>query len=223
MRRKRMKTYLGAAVGAGLVLGCQSAPWRHSPSHDPLLLSKKAVDGQTESAGPVVMAEAEPMAPAGPADALASTQPLAPTPVPADLRPLPAGPGAVALIGTAKAPAPVAPAVRADAASGVPAMVASRQDVVGNFGHAADYAWLQGVLARHYQGHLELRYSDPRTEDRWGGKVCLETDPRLAQFADGDVILVEGQMVPDDKASGPGGWHYRHYRVSQVLLIHRGG
>ncbi|HEV3258484.1 MAG TPA: hypothetical protein VG013_16525 [Gemmataceae bacterium] len=226
MRRKLTQTYLTAALGAGLVLGCQSAPWRHSPSHDPLLLSKKSVDGQADTTGPVLLAQAEPAAPPVPAEALVSTPPPAPGEQKVELQTptdqVPAAPAAVALIGTATAPPPVTPAVRPVDPAGVPAMVVSRQQVVGNYGHAPNYAWLQGVLTRHYQGHLELRYSDPRTEDHWGGKVCLEADPRLAQFADGDVILVEGALVPESGPSFLGGWHYRHYRVTQVLLIHRG-
>jgi len=249
MRRKLMRAYVMAAISAGLVAGCQSAPWRHSPSHDPVLLSKKSVERKAEATGPDLLAASEPTPPPARPDALALTKPavsaelsggsappsqapyaaavpaaaarlepkaVLPTP------PAPDPPPAVSLIGTAKAPPPVWPAVRPIEPAAVPATVASRQPVVGDYGRAPNYAWLQGVLARHYQGHLELRYADPRTEDHWGGKVCLEPDPRLAQFADGDVILVEGEMLPEGKPSFLGGWHYRHYRVSQVLLIHRG-
>jgi hypothetical protein len=42
-----------------------------------------------------------------------------------------------------------------------------------------------------------LRFCDLGTEDRWGGKVCLEADSRLNSFHDGQRIHVEGEMLPE--------------------------
>lgn len=90
----------------------------------------------------------------------------------------------------------------------------------GTFGHDANYTTLQGTVDRHYHGHTYLRYSDPKTEDVWGGKVCLEDDPRLAPFKEGDVIRVEGGIIPEADENRHRGWnHYPRFRIKNVELI----
>ncbi len=92
----------------------------------------------------------------------------------------------------------------------------------GVFGHEASYGWLQGTVDKHYRGRLYLRYCDPTTDDRWGGKVCLEDDPRLADCRDGDVIFVEGELSGDANAVPRDGWRqYPHYRVKSMRLVQR--
>jgi hypothetical protein len=63
-------------------------------------------------------------------------------------------------------------------------------------GYAPDRSWLQGVLEKHYHGHFYLRYGAPELDERWSGKVRLESDPRLAEFCDGDGVRVAGALIP---------------------------
>jgi hypothetical protein len=63
------------------------------------------------------------------------------------------------------------------------------------YGHSTDYGCLQGVLEKDLQGRTALRYCDPTAEDRWGGIVWLDPDPRLAKFQDGDWVRVEGVLL----------------------------
>jgi hypothetical protein len=90
-----------------------------------------------------------------------------------------------------------------------------------SYAHAPDHSWLLGVLDKHYNGHIELRYCAPSEDDTWGGKVCLESDARLAQFKDGDVLRVEGELVPVDPNQHDTWSHYPHYRIHDVKLIQR--
>jgi hypothetical protein len=103
----------------------------------------------------------------------------------------------------------------------VPASPPIRRQVPETYGHAADYTWLQGVLDKHYQGQFGLRYCEPSVEDRWGGKVTLADDPRLAQFHDGDQILVEGELVGDQTARDAR-HRYPTYRIREIWLVQCG-
>ena len=180
-----------ALLTAGLAAGCHSTTGSEKTPYpkDPLLISKKPMEGSYPSINgpaPPQLASAEPAQPQVPATALvsATAPPAGITSVPrpyngyvADRTAVPAQPMA-----TIKAPVQAIPAVR------------STETYGGTFGHAPDHHWLQGVLDKHYQGHLSLRFCDPSVEDSWGGKVRLEDDPRLAQFQDGDVVRVEAQL-----------------------------
>jgi hypothetical protein len=220
------RTWLALALGSSLALGCRSAMWQHSYRDDPLVLNRKVGPVPAEDAQPTLVARVEPEAPAAPPMALAGT------PVPehetakepletADQPATPHGPP-VSLIGTARAPAPVTPAVRS-ADSPVPAVPAAGQWAAGPYGHAPDYSWLQGVIDKHYRGHLELRFCDPSVEDRWGGKVCLEDDPRLHELKDGDVVLVLGEMVGGSPSPSAGAWnYYPHYHVRELMFVRHG-
>src|SRR5262245_12915905 len=75
----------------------------------------------------------------------------------------------------------------ADSPQQPPAIAASRE-ATGKYGHLSDYHWIQGVLEKHYRGYFCVRYADASEEDRYGGKVRLADDPRLAQYRDGDVL-----------------------------------
>src|SRR5260370_27412995 len=72
MRRKILRSGLLATVSGSVALGCGMFGQRKNFPDDPLLLSKKPVLGRAQDARPVVLASAEPMAPPGPAVALAS-------------------------------------------------------------------------------------------------------------------------------------------------------
>jgi hypothetical protein len=76
--------------------------------------------------------------------------------------------------------------------------------VPGEFGHDPDYHWIQGTLERHYHGDTCIRYADPAVEDQYGGKVRVEEDRLLAQFHEGDVLGLEGEIVPPSERDRPG-------------------
>src|SRR5262245_12550668 len=74
-------------------------------------------------------------------------------------------------------PEPAGPMIRAaaDAPSwqAPTAEKSAHRTVVGDYGHDADYRWIQGVLERSHRGYCCVRYCDPSTEDALGGKVRL--------------------------------------------------
>src|SRR5262249_11412373 len=112
---------------------------------------------------------------------------------------------------------PVTPAVRSSASPRVEATPAVSRKVVGAYGHAPDYLWLQGVLDRHYNGHWNLRYCDPTVDDAWGGKVCLEDDPRLAQVTEGEPVGGVGEVVRGREQVARGTWnHFPRYRIRDI-------
>ncbi|HEY1375143.1 MAG TPA: hypothetical protein VGF55_00025 [Gemmataceae bacterium] len=155
--------------------------------------------------------------PAPAADSFTAALPPTPTPPPAPTPPVaapaPLPPAPVPTVAAVPTAAPIAP-------SPVVTQVAARM-VEGTYGHAADYTWLQGVLDRHYRGHLELRYRPLSEEDANGGKVRLEDDPRLAEFRPGDVIAVEGELLADPDGSNPSWSQYKRYHVRAVRLVER--
>lgn len=214
MRPRFVRLGCAAALTAGLTAGCHSSSGTGKSPYpkDPLLLSKKPIEGGIPLAADASLpplASAEPARPPVPATALVSAT--------HGVRPLDgfaANRTGVAAqpMATIKAPIIAVPAVRsrsAEAADGI-------------YGHSPDHRWLQGVLDKHYQGHFDLRYCDAAVEDRWGGKVRLEDDQRLAEFQDGDVIHVEGEIVPVDRQAHLATWErYPRYRIRELQLIRR--
>jgi hypothetical protein len=91
-----------------------------------------------------------------------------------------------------------------------------RRQVPETYGHAADYSWLQGVLAKPAQGPATLRFHENVTEDKWRGQVSLGEDPCLKPFCDGDQVLVEGEL-PADQCDGT----LPCYRIRAIWLVHR--
>jgi hypothetical protein len=121
---------------------------------------------------------------------------------------------------SARPPLEATPAVRSGGSHQIAADYVSRKQTSETYGHAPDHAWLQGVVSRHYHGHLDLRYCDHTTEDEWGGKVVLVDDPRLAQFKDGDVVRVEGELVHESGHVKREYWnHFPHYKIRDIQLI----
>jgi hypothetical protein len=215
---RHLRTSLSAVLGIGLALGCKSAKQEPCYPHDPLLLSKKPVDGAVPMDGPVLEAQAEPARPHRPFAALfarrssADSGPVVGTPAssrqPAPITPIP---------GTGRGPVSALPASRLAQPADAPA--SPIQPVSGTYGHAADYSWLQGTLDRHYTGHYNLRYCDSTKEDPFGGKVRLEDDPRLANFREGDVVIVQGGLVQEDSKQG---WkHFPRYHVIDIRLVQK--
>jgi hypothetical protein len=218
-------------VAGTLLVGCERGAVRQSYPPDPLFTSKKPVEARAESARPL-LAHNEPGVPGLPPTAVASaprehvvgkprtpperTAPPEPVPPPPPPDPVPEAPPPPP---PGQETAPAAPAVHTHDAEPV-APPPPAKPVAGTYGHAADYSWLQGTLDRHFHGHLELRYCDPATEDEWGGKVCLDADPRLAEFHEGDVLFVEGEIVRENGAAQRGSWNqYPRYLIRNLELV----
>ena len=89
----------------------------------------------------------------------------------------------------------------------------------GLYGHAPDYSWLQGVVQKS-GNRLELRYSMTRGVDALEGAVYLADDGRNSQLQDGDVVLVEGELLGQSPVPlEEGGPTRRTYRVSSMWRV----
>jgi hypothetical protein len=197
MLRKMRWTWLTALVAGGLGAGCGLTSSRPFPP-DPLLLSKRPVEGKVEATAPRQFAFNPPDPPAVPDPAATARQ----TPAPVEPRAVPAVPAS-----RAKDPAASPASQPAQTPSGV-------------YGHAEDYSWLKGVLIRHPNGSVDLRYCDIAAEDRWGGKVCLEPDSRLNAVRDGQVIYVEGSLVPETDETPLTTWNsYPTYHIRVLRTV----
>jgi hypothetical protein len=232
-----------------VLAGCERAAVRSNYPPDPILANKGSVDGKAERSRPL-LAHAEPTMPNAPATALASaptrrsaalramarsTPRLTEPPVAdKDLTPPAVATHEARPSGPELTPEPPVAPDREPTVSAVPAVrthegqgpqveakpASARREVVGDYGHAEDHSWLQGVLDRHYQGHLHLRYCDATEDDDWGGKVCLEPDPRLSEYKEGDVLHIEGELVRENGKVLHGRWnHYPRYRITSVRLV----
>jgi hypothetical protein len=192
------------------LLGCSEKSAIQKQVRDPLLISKKPTEGRTESRPSNAPAYAELSPPPVPETAVA-TAPVSP-----EILGLKRIEHADA--GSSQPPVNAVPAIRSGPAA--PAETVSRRGPTSIHGHAPDYSWLQGVIDKHYQGHLELRYCDPSEEDEWGGKVILEDDSRLAELKAGDVVRIEGEIVREDGKAKRGTWnHFVLYRIKDIQLI----
>jgi hypothetical protein len=217
---------LTAVFASSLTLGCSTAD-RRPYLQDPLLISKKPVEGRAQTARPTLLAQADPTPPMGPAVSLAAApRPIEPTAPPTDLaatnlspyhlgEPQPAI--SAQTVSTYTGAVQATPAVRVRDSQPPPFVTAVERRVHGTYGNGPDYGWLQGVVDRHYRGHWYLRYCDPSVEDKNGGKVCLVDDPRLSQLKDGDVIFVEGEIVQEKEPVDRGPWH--HYPRYQIRTL----
>jgi hypothetical protein len=209
MLRFISRRWLCGSLCATALLGCESAA-RRPYADDPFLMDRKPVLTSAATAGPGPLARTEPPPPTPPITVVASataeeTQGTVATPD----------------VTTVKPSVPAIPVARTKPSPEVPASPPIRRQVPETYGHAADYTWLQGVLDKHYRGQFGLRFCEPSVEDRWGGKVSLADDPRLAQFHDGDLILVEGELVKDKTAQDA--WNrYPAYRIREIWLVQRG-
>jgi hypothetical protein len=210
MRSCTLRTLLTASMGISCLVGCSNKSAIHQQVRDPLLISKRPVEGPPQQPAPAAVAYAEPSPPPVPEIAVVTA--------PVKLEAIgvsrtnsdgaPSKPGLNAI-----------PAVRTGSVA-APAETVSRREPGSIYGHAPDHSWLQGVIDKHYHGHLNLRYCDPSEEDEWGGKVILEDDPRLAQFKDGDVVRVEGEIVREAGQVKRGTWnHFAQYRLKDIRLI----
>ena len=241
----------GAAfvLTAGLVAGCESSrprtPYADNPliqARQPLLQPYQAAGNeqlaQVAQSGPKIVVVPPPGQYHPPATAVASrtepppVTPATPTYTPPAPSVSPPAPPAPPLPLATEAPAPTPPPTLPPTIAPVsapptlpdappPVTQAVVRQVEGKYGHAADYSWLQGELDRHYRGHLELRFRAATEEDRLGGKVRLEDDPRLAEFRPGDVIAVEGELLSDPDGNAPSWSQYRRFHIRAVRLVER--
>ncbi len=226
MSRHTLGQGVAVCLLAGLLGGCQAASQENSYPKDPLLLTKKPVDGKAAAATESVQtASAEPAAPPWPAPALASARRMAERSATRAGGPDPAAPprenAPFQLIPGHSGGVPATTVAQNSATPAPGDTPGTRRAVVGTYGHAADYSWLQGVLDKHYHGHMDLRYCDYTVADKYGGKVLLDSDQRLSQFQEGDVIQVEGEIVTENDSSQKGWKHYPHYRIREVWLVQR--
>lgn len=194
------------ALAPEVLASMPKAPSEISPSS----LAATAMTGLPPSAAPA-LAVPPPARPSVPARTAVSAK----MPVPA----LPAT--------RLKVPEPATPAKRAPDSTGDDTthrspLTTHHTRVPGTYGHDSEYAWLQGVIDKHYRGHIYLRFCDPTVEDPWGGKVRIEDDPRLSQFQDGDVVFVEGNLVTGPEAAPSDSWnHFPRYRIRSATLVQR--
>jgi hypothetical protein len=216
MSRTGLLHLLPVFLGVSLLWGCHSAPKEEEYPKDPLLMSKKPIEGPLVGEETEMTARSEPATPPLPPTAYVSTPPKT-GPIASQEVTMPAIP-----IPSHRGPVNAVPAVRSRERPEAPFGPPGGARAAGTFGHAPDYSWLQGVLDKHYHGHLNLRYCDPTVEDTWGGKVCLESDSRLEQFHEGDVVVVEGVLIPDNNPSTQGNWRpYPRFRIYNIWLIQR--
>jgi hypothetical protein len=194
---------LVAALISGCKLPCADKPY----PHDPLFESKPPLEQKAAAAAsPVVVAAAvsDPKPPSFPQTLVASPAPFS--------KPDAIGPGTESLaarpMATLRQPVTAIPAVRRQFDEEV------HQAAI--YAYAPDYSWLEGTLEKHYEGHYALRYCEPTVPDRWGGKVLLNSDPRLADFHDGDVVRVEGVLLAGLDLAALAANGYPRYRIREV-------
>jgi hypothetical protein len=221
MEPRPPRFWLVSCVLAVAAQGCdslhRSAPYRE----DPLLVGRKLVVAKPEEAKPHQLAFAEPALPSLPAFAYVYPPPglksLAGDAVLADKRPVPTPPQAH----------PREPAVQSPDTAGsdranspVQALPVLRRRVLGTFGHAPDYSWLQGRVRRSPSGSWELTFCESPTEVRCGGRVFLEDEARFEQLQDCQVIQVEGYLRSAVHVPGiPGLEAPATYRVDRISSI----
>ena len=211
MRLRAGISLIAAGICTLCLLGCSEKSAIQKQVRDPLLISKKPVEGRMESTPTSPPAYAELSPPLVPENAVATA---------------PVNPEALGLkrieradAGSSKPAVTAVPAVRTGPAS-APAETVSRRGPATIHGRAADHSWLQGVIDKHYQGHWELRYCDPSEEDEWGGKVILDDDSRLTSVKPGDVVRVEGEIVRENGIAKRGTWnHFVHYKIKDLQVI----
>jgi hypothetical protein len=211
-RLKCFKVVISAVLitGSG---GCALFASRPSYPEDPLLLSKKPVEGKSGKTESVLLAQNEPVLPTLPNEALALTLPVPPAKV------LGQGtsPSSAEAPSRPQTPVVAQPAIHPKLTGSVRALPVGRRKAVGVYGHAEDYSWLQGVFRFRATGGCELCFRETAGEDSVSGKVSLSQDGCLAQLRSGDIVLVEGEFVseraPDNPAKPP------VYHVRQLWLI----
>jgi hypothetical protein len=212
------RSLLGIALVSLTLAGCQWLTKRPPYAQDPLLISKKPLEGRFDGNEPVRIAHAEPLPPPLPVEAFAWVPPgCRVLPSPSSLVAASESPRLKTFAQTTEDAQPPSVAKSDNpgkTAAVVKAIPVARLKTPEAYGYAPDHSWLQGVLEQADSGQLILRYGDSSVEDPLGGRVNLETDARLVQLRPGDVIRVEGEIISREKA-------LPQYRVREVWLVKR--
>jgi hypothetical protein len=191
MLQKGIRAWLAALMAGGFGAGCGHSNADRPFPPDPLLLSKQPIAGKAEVPPPAQVAFTAPAPPSVPASGAVAAEQKSDT----------------------HRPEAVVPVSHTPHAASAPVQASAL------YGHAPDYAWLNGVLERRSNGALYLRYCDPGQEDRWGGKVGLEFDTRLSHLSDGQRVYVEGDLIPESEDVPRTTWNPNpQYRVRSVRL-----
>lgn len=80
--------------------------------------------------------------------------------------------------------------------------------------HAADYRWIRGRLSRskNAPNNWSIQYPHGEASDAFGGELVLERTPKLGLLREGDLVLLEGQLVTPE----PGKTSYRVTDIARV-------
>jgi hypothetical protein len=202
MRRCGIRLTMAMVLIGGFGSGCQLPRPRKPYPPDPMFESKQPLERPTQNpttASPIAAAVAAPRPPQFPRSVIFQTPPTRdesspnrpvdhPDPTPFS------GSTSVAKVDSASEESTMPPLVRA---------------------HAEDFRWIVGVMEKQLDGRLLLRFDD--ADGSFGGKVQLQPEPLLAGIADGDLIRVEGLLVPELTAP-PADWWDKppRYRVIAV-------
>jgi hypothetical protein len=223
MRFKPLPAGLILTTGLACALGCQSDSSRLTYSRDPLLVTKKPIEGKPDNSEFTLLAAAEPIPPRLPAQAYVSAPPAS-GPAPEAVSSRSAHEERPEADSPVHSPAPAWLMSRTKDLPEVKGVPVARHKGMRVFGHAPDHSWLRGILDQSESGELELYYEEEQTEEKWHGRVILEDDERLRPLRPGDGILVEGALLPEveSRTSEPEpAWP--RYRIRAVWLIERGG
>lgn len=91
---------------------------------------------------------------------------------------------------------------------------------VNAFEHSADYSSLTGTLMYVHAdgGYWMVRYASIDQEDRYGGSVVLARDAEMADYREGDLISVRGDIIQEKTSTS---LNSPLYRVSDIALKQR--
>ena len=226
MSRKLVSLLVALIGGSALLPGCQFASSKSPYPRDPVLVSKVPTEGKGGDVAPVLVAHAEPRLPVLPAESYVSTPPAYRTIPGTDsalARREPARfPDSPELTQKTKSPFVATPVARSKPTNENKAIPLAQPKAVEIFGHADDHSWLQGVLEMTADRGRILHYCPASSTDAWGGRVRLEEDSRLNSSRNGDILLVEGAIVPaTQQARATNSKPLPIYRIQAVWLVGR--
>ncbi len=198
-------------------------PGSREPADDPTLAKNASADKNTQSAKVATPPGQLLAPPPGTGIELAKNSEPAATPEASSMPVRPPEPGALPVPAVQTRPEPIPVSIPDAVPVSVPQPVVDarsttvdRRSVDGTYANDKDYRRVQGVLERHYRGWYSVRYCDPSEEDRYGGKFRLVDDQRINQFKEGDVIAVEGEMIPN----GPESYNMNpRFRIHDIRMV----
>jgi hypothetical protein len=214
MLAKRIQCWLAALAAGSLAVGCGQTSASRTSAPDPLFLSKRPVAGKFDAKAPKQAVADAALPPAVPTTSMAeggdkvadpNTQSIGQDEKSRQEKSVPATP--------VSRPRPL-DEFKPDSGSSSPASLM--------YGHAADYSWIRGVLDKHYRSGMNIRYCDLSEEDPHGGKFVLEDEPQLASYRDGDIVWIEGELLPKLRGAESSPWErFRSYRIHTIRLEQR--